>query len=241
MDFPWRPTTQQKLRIDYWLPITKVNVTGTVVSATTSYGESGTNTGPAKEKATPAVVSVVTRPDYSERCHLNVLASEWAERKAKLGLLPDGRLTSTDTSAQDDRGEGLKAALTMAALGAGAGGAFGPAGAAIGAGIGLATAAAELESRRAAGEGRSGNAFRNESEEDDTSAGARTAPDPQTPAEPDPDTQINPSYVTYAPAEGDSSTTCGSANRRHASPLLLPREAETQTARPTLWRRSLTA
>ena len=127
---PWNPRPQ-RLEIDYWLPITKVNVTGTLVSAITSYGGDGQQSE-ITEKASPTVVSIVTRPDYSEPCHLDVLAGDWAERQAKLGLLPDGRLTSADTSAQDDRGEGLKAALTMAALGAGVGGSFGPAGAAIG-------------------------------------------------------------------------------------------------------------
>ena len=193
MDWPWS-STQQQLCIDYWLPITKVNVTGTVVSATTSYGDAGTNPDPVK-KATPAVVSIVTRPDYSEPCHLNVLAGEWAERKAKLGLLPDGRLTSADTSAQDDHGEGLKAALTLAALGAGAGGAFGPAGAVIGAGIGFT--AAELETRRATGEGRTDEAIRTESEEDSSGAGTPPALDPQPPAGSEPDTKINPGYASH--------------------------------------------
>lgn len=199
MDWPWRPE-QQRLEIDYWLPITKVNVTGTVVSATTSYGEPGK---PPKitKKATPAVVSIVTRPDYSQPCHLNVLAGDWAERKAKLGLLPDGRLTSADTSAQDDRGEGLKAALTMAALGAGVGGSFGPAGAAIGIGAGLLLGGAEPEIRRAVGESSAREAVRNEDGVDGGGAGARSAPASGTSAGPDPDTHINPGYVRYAPGE----------------------------------------
>jgi hypothetical protein len=141
------------LQIDYWLPITKVNVTGTVVKATSSHGKatesSGEPTAGATDtdetqvpsKATPAVVSVVTRPDYSQGIRLSVPAGDWLERHANLGLLPDGRLSSADTSTQDDRGQGVKAALSLAALGAGAGAFAGPLGAAIGAGAGLALGA----------------------------------------------------------------------------------------------------
>src|ERR1700722_1829193 len=199
MNWPWSPK-QQRLEIDYWLPITKVNVTGTGVSATASYGERGKRPEITK-KATPAVVSIVTRPDYSRPCHLNVLADDWAERKAKLGLLPDGRLTSADTSAQDDRGEGLKAALTMAALGAGVGGSFGPVGAAIGIGAGLILGGAEPEIRRAAGENGTHEALRNEDGGDGSSAGARPAAASGTSAGSDPDTHIRPGYVSQAPGE----------------------------------------
>lgn len=51
----------QQLQINYWLPVKKVNVTGTVVKATSSHGEAAAGaqalTGEAGDarKATPAV------------------------------------------------------------------------------------------------------------------------------------------------------------------------------------------
>ena len=231
MNWPW--SSKQQLVIDYWLPITKVNVTGTVVSATTSYGQAGTDPGPVKDKATPAVVSVVTRPDYSDPCQLSVLAGKWAERQAKLGLLPDGGLASADTSAQDDHGEGLKAALTMAALGAGVGGSFGPAGAAIGAGAGLIAGSQNLSSEvqptKTARAMRSGlrtqksAAAKAPSRRLVTRLRRRLVPTHRL----TPGTSVTPQgRHSFLP-------TCGSASRRRALPSLPPRGAAARAARPT--------
>lgn len=133
----------QLVKVDYWLPITKINVTGTVVKAVAAHGDDAE--GKAKSKATPAVVSVVTRPDYSHLYTLCVPADRWAEQHAKLGLLPDGRLASADTSTQDEHAAGLKSAVSLAAVGAGLGGAFGPVGAVVGATAGLVAGVAVSE------------------------------------------------------------------------------------------------
>jgi hypothetical protein len=147
-----RANREQQLVIDYWLPITKVNITGTVVSATRAHGDE-TEHSRTTSTATPAVVSVVTRPDYSQPCRLKVPAGAWLERHAKLGLLQDGRLVSADTSAQDDRGEAFKGILTFAAMGAGIGAAVGgPIGAAVGGGAALLVAGAVLETSNVRGE-----------------------------------------------------------------------------------------
>jgi hypothetical protein len=130
---------QPTVDVDYWLPITKVNVTGSVVTATRKSDQSTTR------KPTPAVVSVVTRPDYAcDRFRLKMPADAWAQHKAKIEFLTDARLASVEATNTSGRAAALKGILSFTALGAGFGAAGGPLGALIGAAAGLAAAGVTL-------------------------------------------------------------------------------------------------
>jgi hypothetical protein len=145
-----QPTDESELlTVDYWLPLTKVNVTGTVVTAEGS--PAGVKTDP---QATPAAVSVVTRPDYEHPRRLEVAAQTWLERQAEIDLQPDGRLSSVKTSTTSYRGDMIKSILGFTVTGAEIGAAIGgPIGAGIGGGVALAavasTALAEHEDAKA--------------------------------------------------------------------------------------------
>jgi hypothetical protein len=124
--------------VDYWLPLTKVNVTGTVVTAEGS--PAGVKTDP---QATPAAVNVVTRPDYEHPRRLEVAAQTWLERQAEIDLQPDGRLSSVKTSSTSYRGDMIKSILGFTVTGAEIGAAIGgPIGAGIGGGVTLTAAVA---------------------------------------------------------------------------------------------------
>jgi hypothetical protein len=126
------------LTVDYWLPITKVNVTGSLVTATR------TTDNHIERKPTPAVVSVVTRPDYDSGSYqLKMDADRWATHHAKIGLLADARLASIDASNKSGRPAAFRDILGFAGMGAGLGAAAGgPFGALIGGAGALAIAAA---------------------------------------------------------------------------------------------------
>lgn len=127
-----------QLTVNYWLPITKVNVTGSVVTATRVIDKH------FECRPTPAVVSVVTRPDYSHAYQLAVKADNWATHHAKIDLLADARLASADASNKSGRATALKNILGFAAAGAGIGAAAGPAGALFGLAGGLVAGTAAL-------------------------------------------------------------------------------------------------
>jgi hypothetical protein len=136
-----QPDEQKQLAVDYWLPLTKVNVTGTVVTA-----KGSTTAATADPQATPAVVSVVTRPDYEHPQRLEVAAKVWLERQAEIDLQSDGRLSSVKTSSTNNREDMIKSILGFTAMGAEIGAAIGgPVGAGIGGGAALLAASTYTE------------------------------------------------------------------------------------------------
>jgi hypothetical protein len=121
------------LTVDYWLPVTKVNVTGSVVTATRAIDDH------IECRPAPAVVSVVTRPDHSHAYRLTMAADNWETHHAKIDLLADARLASVDSSNKSGRAAALKDILGFAVAGAGFGAFAGPVGAGIGAAVALVT------------------------------------------------------------------------------------------------------
>jgi hypothetical protein len=128
-----------QLTVDYWLPVTKVNVTGSVVTATRTADNS------VKHTRTPAVVSVVTRPDYSRRYQVTMASDDWATHAAKIELQADARLASADASIKSGRAGVVQDVLKFAVMGAGLGfAAGGPPGLLFGGTAGLAAAVVTL-------------------------------------------------------------------------------------------------
>jgi hypothetical protein len=134
--------TDELVDISYWLPITTVNLTGSIVTV-----RGKTDETIYKTQATPVVVTVFTRPDYDVACRLRLSADKWLTQHAKIEMLPDARLSSAESKTEHHRWDEVTSAAKLAGLGAGIGlGLGGPLGAAVGgvAGAALAVAAAEV-------------------------------------------------------------------------------------------------
>jgi hypothetical protein len=124
--------TKVPLTIEYRLPVTVVRFSGVRTSTTISYREAGEQPPPAITKA----VIVEVRADPRAQRTITVPDVDREDLKVAFKLLDDGRLVSSDTTADPHNDAAWSAAVKNAALFGAAGAALGPWGAVGGALIG---------------------------------------------------------------------------------------------------------